>query len=67
MPKRGQPPDDPSSAPESGTVREFVEEDDDLNSPANTRGSAAAKSTNPNRRPADRRREDDPSRAPEER
>ena len=62
MPKRGQPSDDPSSAPESGTVREF---DDEVNPPADSRGEGE-KSTDPSRRPADQSREDDPSNANEE-
>jgi hypothetical protein len=58
MPRRGQPSDEPWSAPESGTVREPVE--DVENSPANPRASDE-KSTDPNRGP-----KDDPSSGSEE-
>jgi hypothetical protein len=64
MPHRGQPPDDPSSAPESGTVREFVE--DDFDSPATPRGPAE-KATDPNLPPAGRSHKADTSSASEER
>jgi hypothetical protein len=63
MPRRGQPPDDPSSAPESGTVREFT--DDDVDSPSSPRGSDE-KSTDPNRLPDDQGRKNEPARANEE-
>lgn len=63
MPKPGQPPDDESSAPESGTVREAVS---DPNEAANPRG-AVDQETDPTRRGADQTPKDDPSNANEER
>jgi hypothetical protein len=64
--RRGQPPDDVSSAPESGTIR-----DETSGSAPSDRGNAppprrpAADRNNP--RPANADGRDDPSLAPEER
>lgn len=62
MPKPGQPPDDESSAPESGTVREPAANPSDV---ANPRG-AVDQPADPTRR-GDQGRKDDPSQANEER
>ena len=59
--KRGQPPDDPSSAPESGTVRDKTSG----NQPSD-RGVNPGQSSSPNQR-NDPPEKDDPSIASEER
>ncbi len=65
-PSRNQPPDDPSSAPESGTIRD----DTSGNQPAapNERPpQAEAMSGRKTNRPGDKPQKDDPSVAGEER
>ena len=58
MTKRGQPPDDPSSAPESGTVRETT-----CGNQTTKQRNSADPDQRPPRTPTDR---DEPSQAQEE-